>query len=304
MSSSLQIMPPIPWRIKVGNHPGSTVEELKNEPGWGAGHQHRVGYKNRQDRLPGLTHRDDELSDEDLEAIKRFRKLRQDENKGKLVNFRDLVEGQEVLHPFGSKTTVHKIDITKRTFISGTQRTDLLDGATFSKPPKTGSRTRKNGQQTSRSGRSRRKLSRRKKMRKKTSKKMGHTKGSRSRNWSTSGSGPVSRVQSTTMHMPQEMVTHKSRRTTSPRTSQTARRTAKRTARRRIKDQNMRSCVINTPSKRSHYYEPFSTKRIIWQIYSRMTENESLLSIRTVHRYPLTRRISSRQTIGFQDRQI
>ena len=49
-------MPPLPYDVRVKQHPGSTAEEIEDEPDWGNGHQHRIGYKNNQDRKPGLTH--------------------------------------------------------------------------------------------------------------------------------------------------------------------------------------------------------------------------------------------------------
>jgi len=93
-------MPPVAWRVDVNHHPGSTQEEIRNEPDWGSldsSNEHRIGYKNRQDRLPGLTHPDDELSGEDLEARKEYEELRKRVNKGDLINFRDCIENQKVL---------------------------------------------------------------------------------------------------------------------------------------------------------------------------------------------------------------
>lgn len=92
-------MPPIPWRISVQDHPGSTLDELINEPSWDAGHQHRIGYKNNQDRLPGLTHAYDESSEEDDEtetAVDHFHDLEDSAKGGDLTNFRDLVNDQTV----------------------------------------------------------------------------------------------------------------------------------------------------------------------------------------------------------------
>jgi len=90
-------MPAIPWRISVQDHPGSSFADLKNEPEWGVGHQHRVGYKNKQDRRPGLTHSQDEsYDDEDETAQEHFQDLKNDAKKGTLTNFRDLVSQQEV----------------------------------------------------------------------------------------------------------------------------------------------------------------------------------------------------------------
>ena len=54
-------MAPMPYSVRVQQHPGSTAQDIENEPEWGEGHQHRIGYKNRQDRWPGLTHGGGEL---------------------------------------------------------------------------------------------------------------------------------------------------------------------------------------------------------------------------------------------------
>ncbi|KAI8682135.1 Nitrate reductase [NADPH] [Fusarium keratoplasticum] len=84
-----------PWVVKVRPHPGSSAEEIRNEPNWIAGHQHRVGFRDRNDRLPGITHRDDEYKEEVEKEQQRYDALRKAAETGKLVNFRDLVENQE-----------------------------------------------------------------------------------------------------------------------------------------------------------------------------------------------------------------
>jgi len=92
-------MPAIPWRISVHDHPGSSSSELKDEPEWGVGHQHRVGYKNKQDRRPGLTHAQDESDEDDETAQEHFQDLKDDAKDGKLTNFRNLVSQQKVTGP-------------------------------------------------------------------------------------------------------------------------------------------------------------------------------------------------------------
>jgi len=90
-------MPPIPWRVSVQDHPGSSLADLRNEPDWDVGHQHRIGYKNNQDRVPGLTHAYDESSEEDDEtAVDHFEDLKDGAQDGNLTNFRDLVKNQTV----------------------------------------------------------------------------------------------------------------------------------------------------------------------------------------------------------------
>ena len=95
----------VPWRVQVTQHPGSTAEDIANEPDWRNihGHSHRVGFRNKQgDRLPGITHRDDERIEEAEElgdeAKAEYEKLMAKAKKGDLVNFRDLVEGEKDLH--------------------------------------------------------------------------------------------------------------------------------------------------------------------------------------------------------------
>ncbi|OHW98199.1 nitrate reductase [Colletotrichum incanum] len=39
--------------VKKTDHPGSSQEEIENEPNWGSGHNHRIGFKNRDNRVPG-----------------------------------------------------------------------------------------------------------------------------------------------------------------------------------------------------------------------------------------------------------
>jgi nitrate reductase (NAD(P)H) len=85
-----------PWTVRVQDHPGSTPDQIANEPDWGAGHQHRVGYRNKSNRLPGLTHRHDEYSVEIQQALKEKQELRREIESGKLVNFRNIIESQEV----------------------------------------------------------------------------------------------------------------------------------------------------------------------------------------------------------------
>lgn len=86
----------VPWTVNKVDHPGSSAEELKNEPSWGEGHHARVGFKSRADRVAGTTHMVDEDLAEDPDAIKRFEHLKQVESEHDLVNFRELVEDQKV----------------------------------------------------------------------------------------------------------------------------------------------------------------------------------------------------------------
>jgi nitrate reductase (NAD(P)H) len=90
------------WAVKVKTHPGSSAQEIADEPDWTGGHQHRVGFRNRDDRAPGLAggagetldrHTQDvEQAREDLSALDRQRK------EGHLINFREAIERQEDFH--------------------------------------------------------------------------------------------------------------------------------------------------------------------------------------------------------------
>jgi hypothetical protein len=90
----------------VSDHPGSTYDEIAREPNWGSKHQHRIGFINRSGRIAGLTHDGDyptrfEDRNEDErafveEAQRKHRELRAREQRGDLVNFKDVMHGQTV----------------------------------------------------------------------------------------------------------------------------------------------------------------------------------------------------------------
>ncbi|KAF1364529.1 hypothetical protein EJ07DRAFT_162285 [Lizonia empirigonia] len=95
----------IPWPVQATDHPGSSRADIDNEPDWKNlhGHDHRVGFRNKQgDRLPGITHRDNERLDDAAELGKEakaeFERLQTRAKKGDLVNFRDLIQGEKDLH--------------------------------------------------------------------------------------------------------------------------------------------------------------------------------------------------------------
>lgn len=94
----------VPWRVQITDHPSSTRDEIDSEPDWKKlhGHNHRVGFKNRPDRLPGITHRNDERIDEAEEmgekARAEYKKLKGSAERGDLVNFRDVIKGEKDLH--------------------------------------------------------------------------------------------------------------------------------------------------------------------------------------------------------------
>jgi nitrate reductase (NAD(P)H) len=119
-----------PWRVTKRQHPGSTWHEILNEPDWSSVGQHRIGYRNDQDRIAGITYPYEELSPEDEEAWREFQELKRREKGGDLVNFRDLIEHQRV-----SATTLWYYrgctEFTRlRTSICGDRRIAQSDGVT------------------------------------------------------------------------------------------------------------------------------------------------------------------------------
>ena len=98
-----------PWRIRVHDHPGSTVYDIRNEPNWTGRHLNRIGFVNRDGRRPGLTdiprdddqqsgEDDDDYEDEIEQARRKLEELREEVDAGNLVNFRDIVEHQHDFH--------------------------------------------------------------------------------------------------------------------------------------------------------------------------------------------------------------
>jgi nitrate reductase (NAD(P)H) len=86
----------------VTSHPGSTADEILQEPAWGAGHQHRIGFVNRSGRVAGFTH-DGDHDEDDHEFVekaqRKYRDLRAREGRGDLVNFEDVMKDQTVGAP-------------------------------------------------------------------------------------------------------------------------------------------------------------------------------------------------------------
>ncbi len=91
---------PAPRKAHVGNFPGSSKEEVENEPDWHTGHNHRVGFRNNQDRIAGFTHDGDhdeeEKEDRELteEARKKYNDLGERASNGELLNFQDIMRDQ------------------------------------------------------------------------------------------------------------------------------------------------------------------------------------------------------------------
>ncbi|KAF4304954.1 hypothetical protein GTA08_BOTSDO06140 [Botryosphaeria dothidea] len=91
-------MPPIPWTVSVRDHPGSSADDIAKEPDWDAGHEHRIGFKNKQDRVPGIIHQHDDYDEEIEEARQDFRVWIMQTQQGKLIDFRDVMKNQKDLH--------------------------------------------------------------------------------------------------------------------------------------------------------------------------------------------------------------
>ncbi|KAK3293119.1 uncharacterized protein B0H64DRAFT_206199 [Chaetomium fimeti] len=86
----------IPWEVTVTDHPGSSEQDIKDEPDWVKLHAHAIGFVNHEGRRPGLTHFRHE---KEVEISQRMREdLTQRVSAGDLVNFRDLIESQEDFH--------------------------------------------------------------------------------------------------------------------------------------------------------------------------------------------------------------
>ncbi|KAF9875001.1 nitrate reductase [Colletotrichum karsti] len=78
--------------VKKNDHPGSSRRDIENEPNWGSGHNHRVGFKNKDNRVPGYVE----------EARGKLTAYHTRVNQGDLVNFEDIITSQEnlsLLHP-------------------------------------------------------------------------------------------------------------------------------------------------------------------------------------------------------------
>ncbi|OAG05794.1 uncharacterized protein CC84DRAFT_1244315 [Paraphaeosphaeria sporulosa] len=95
-------MPLVPWRVRITDHPSSTRQEIEEEPNWSTAHrhEHRVGYKNHDDRLAGITHHCEEVNaNDDVEKARYGHEdLVERAKKGDLINFRDFVMEEKDLH--------------------------------------------------------------------------------------------------------------------------------------------------------------------------------------------------------------
>lgn len=88
------------WKVSVRQHPGSSQEDIKNEPNWGSQkHEHYIGFKNAQRRKPGLTSEDENWNakvEEAQEAQRKFNTAKKDQQEGRLINFQDALRSDKV----------------------------------------------------------------------------------------------------------------------------------------------------------------------------------------------------------------
>ena len=95
---------PARGRVRLGNFSGSSQKEIDEESEWGAGHNHRVGFRNNADRVAGFTHDRDHQEEEDEDhkftenAVHKYREMRERAGEGKLLDFQNVMRGQSVGH--------------------------------------------------------------------------------------------------------------------------------------------------------------------------------------------------------------
>ncbi|OJD14182.1 hypothetical protein AJ78_05446 [Emergomyces pasteurianus Ep9510] len=83
-------------------HAGATKREIEEEPDWQTAGLHRIGLRNGENNVPGLTHKGDELLKEELEyeehAIQVEGQLKKALERGDLITVRDVMTKQEDFH--------------------------------------------------------------------------------------------------------------------------------------------------------------------------------------------------------------
>lgn len=90
-----------PHRTLPTYHPGSTTDDIKNEPDWSNVPRHRVGFRGEENsRICGLTHHDGDFGDLDGEFIEyakeEYEILREKAAKGELLSVVDFMKHQQV----------------------------------------------------------------------------------------------------------------------------------------------------------------------------------------------------------------
>lgn len=82
------------------DHPGSTEDEIINEPDWRKAPSHRVGFRNRDNRPAGYIHHGHDWDDDELHQFLESAKeeadeLRKELKAGDLLTVRDIMTKQE-----------------------------------------------------------------------------------------------------------------------------------------------------------------------------------------------------------------
>ncbi|KAL0264936.1 hypothetical protein SLS55_000890 [Diplodia seriata] len=91
-------MPPLSWTVNVRQHPGSSADDIANEPDWGSGPKHFIGLKGGQGVKAGITHQ----QENDHEGLERFRRGRQERAmRGEVITLRDILRDTEALSENG-----------------------------------------------------------------------------------------------------------------------------------------------------------------------------------------------------------
>jgi nitrate reductase (NAD(P)H) len=89
-------MVPNSWKVTIQDHPGSTWDDILSEPDWDIGHNHRVGYNNKDNRIAGFSSEYDEYRKESERAQEHYENAKDGKKQGDLVNFRDVIKNQKV----------------------------------------------------------------------------------------------------------------------------------------------------------------------------------------------------------------
>lgn len=88
-----------PHRTAPTYHPGSSKADIENEPDWGKVPHHRVGFRDKNGRVAGVSHPQDDL-DNEKEFLEHARQLadqlRQKQERGDLLSVVDFMRDQEV----------------------------------------------------------------------------------------------------------------------------------------------------------------------------------------------------------------
>lgn len=84
----------------MNEHPGSSSQEIADEPDWGFGHNHRIGFVNNEDRHPGFSHDGDYEEEEELteEDAKKVEAVKARLRRGDMINFRDIMNAKTDFH--------------------------------------------------------------------------------------------------------------------------------------------------------------------------------------------------------------